>query len=75
MNFAMLALKTEKLSGFLRTGSKLFDSIMGDEKKKFWFVLRRGILCIFLVSAEAYLEPSQTSTMIFFAQILYIAKD
>ena len=29
----MLALKTEKLSDFLRTGSKLFDSIMGDEKK------------------------------------------
>lgn len=49
MNFAMLALKTEKLSDFLRAGCKLFDSIMGGEKKKFWFVLRRGILCIFLV--------------------------
>ena len=48
-----LLLKTEKLSNFLRWGSRLFHSIMVDGRKEFLkklrFLLRRGMLCIFRV--------------------------
>ena len=51
MNLRILLLKTEKLSGFLIWGSRLFHSVIVDGKKEFLkiFVLTRGILCVFRV--------------------------
>ena len=51
MNLRILLLKTEKLSGFLIWGSRLFHSVIVDGKKELLkiFVLTRGILCIFRV--------------------------
>ena len=51
MELRILVLKAEKLSHFLRTGSKLFHSITVNDKKvfKMGFVLRRGMFWIFLV--------------------------
>ena len=53
MNLRILLLKTEKFSGFLRLGSRLFHSIIVDAKKRFLkklcFMLTRGILCTFRV--------------------------
>ena len=53
MNLRILLLKTEKFSGFLRLGSRLFHSITVDAKKRFLkklcFMLTRGILCTFRV--------------------------
>ena len=47
---AASSLKKNKLSNSLRPGSKLFHSIMVDEKKKFfkklWFVQKMIMLCI-----------------------------
>ena len=46
MNLRILLLKTEKFSGFLRLGSRLFHSIIVDAKKRFLkklcFMLTRG---------------------------------
>ena len=45
-----MVLRTGKLSGFLRRGSELLDSIMVVGKKEFWkklsFVFRRGIFWV-----------------------------
>ena len=55
----ILLLKPEKSSDFLRWGSRLFHSVMVDEKKKFLkklcFVLTRGILYIFRVEYNEHL--------------------
>ena len=56
MSFRILLLKTEKLSDFLKCGSKLFHSVMVDGKqflKKLCFVVER--LCY------VYCESSKTS--------------
>ena len=49
--------KRDKLSAFLRPGSKLFHSMIVDGEneflKKLWFALRRGMFSEFLVGYNA----------------------
>ena len=51
LTLRILVLKAEKLSGFLKQGSKLFHSVMVSGNKfflkKLCFVFRRGMLCTF----------------------------
>ena len=53
MNLRMLALKSDKISAFLRPESNLFHLMIVDGKneflKKLWFVLRRGMFSAVLV--------------------------
>ena len=57
MNLRMLVLKSDKLSAFLRPGSKLPHSLIVDKKneflKKLWFVLRWKMFSAFLVGYNA----------------------
>ena len=55
MKLSIFSLKIEILLGFLRLGSKLFHSIIADEKKKEFlknlcFILIRGILSTVLIA-------------------------
>ena len=56
MKLNIFSLKAEILLQFLRLGSKLFHSIIADEKKEFskklYFVLIRGILLSVLVAYD-----------------------
>ena len=87
MNLRILLLKTEKLSDFLRRGSKGFHSIMVDGKKDFLkmfcFVFRRGMLCVFRVEykeclvgikLKAYLGFS-FSKIVFYPLLLLLRLD
>ena len=59
MKLTNFSLKTEILLAFLRLGSKLFRSIIADEKKEFLkklcFVLIRGILLSVLLAYDIHL--------------------
>ena len=59
MKVSIFSLKTEILLEFLRLGSKLFYSIIADEKKEFlkklYFVLIRGVLPSVLVAYVVHL--------------------
>ena len=59
MKLTNISLKTEILLAFLRLGSKLFRSIIADEKKEFLkklcFVLIRGILLSVLLAYDIHL--------------------
>ena len=57
MNLRILLLKTEKFSGFLRLGSRLFHSIIVDGKKrllKVVFYINKGD--IMYISSRVYFE-------------------
>ena len=56
MNFRILFQRILKLIEFLMLWSSLFHSITVDVKKETGLVLKKGMLCIFLVTEPELLE-------------------